>query len=353
MASMNLDEGVNRRMSSMVITKRDHPFITAGNFHSHFNLLEVIGRGSNSIVKKCVERRTDKVFAVKVIALSDLPVIREEDGLSASEQVENEIDILQSVKGYPYIAEIHKAFRDSDRYYLVFKWYPRGDLFEVVSNTVYMSERRIKRYFHQVLRAIRFCHSKRIIHRDIKLENILLDNKDNVRLTDFGLSRRLNPGEQFFELCGTDTYFAPEAIYVKFISRSKVKGYKGEVDVWACGVLLYSMIYKKPPFTHPDRHGMLQNILRGRFAFEERKFAPVSPLLKHLIRRCLTVQPKLRIRLNEAMEHPAFVFNAKRRFRIAVWSVIFAKSLQRNYEESSTPPIRKAYSECLCLDDLC
>ena len=120
----------------------------------------------------------------------------------------------------------------------------------------------------QILDAIKHCHSAGVVHRDVKPENILLDQDFNIKLTDFGFAKILQPGERLYEVCGTPGYLAPELLkYVPndcnpfkimieplfragMVEQHECDGYGFEVDIWACGVVLYTMLAGFPPFWH-------------------------------------------------------------------------------------------------------
>lgn len=120
----------------------------------------------------------------------------------------------------------------------------------------------------QILDAIKHCHSAGVVHRDVKPENILLDQDFNIKLTDFGFAKILQPGERLYEVCGTPGYLAPELLkYVSkdhnpfkimieplfragMVEQHECDGYGFEVDIWACGVVLYTMLAGFPPFWH-------------------------------------------------------------------------------------------------------
>ena len=135
-------------------------------------------------------------------------------------------------------------------------------------------------------------HQIGIVHRDIKLDNILLDGQGNIKIGDFGVSRRVEPEELLFEQCGTPAYLAPEIIMDK--------GYKGfYVDIWSLGVLLYAMLQGTVPFKADNLEKLHNLIMRGNFKYP----VPISNEARELIERMLTIEPESRISIPEILRH--------------------------------------------------
>lgn len=110
-----------------------------------------------------------------------------------------------------------------------------------------LSEPEVRLLLLQILGALKYMHSKRVIHRDLKLGNILLDSGMNIKISDFGLAALLaTHGERKMTICGTPNYIAPEILY------GKDAGHSYEVDLWSTGVVMYAMLYGKPPFQDKD-----------------------------------------------------------------------------------------------------
>lgn len=132
----------------------------------------------------------------------------------------------------------------SDKYfYIVMELVTGGELYQEIIDENKLSEQRSRRIFQQLVDAISFCHSKGIYHRDIKPENILIDDKDCVKVTDFGLSSIGGAASLLHTQCGTPKYMAPEVIM-----RSK-QGYRGDmIDVWDCGMVLFVCLSGRLPF---------------------------------------------------------------------------------------------------------
>ena len=160
-----------------------------------------------------------------------------------------------------------------------------------------MSESKARRYFQQIVLAVKYLHKKNIIHRDLKPENILIDKKNNcIKITDFGLSTLINRKDQVLhDIAGTTDYLAPEVI--------KQTGYLGQsADIWSCGVILYNCITGNKPFTGANSV-MLNNILTGN---AEYGYNRLPKNLIDLFKQIFDPNPATRYTIDQIMEHEWF-----------------------------------------------
>eukprot|EP01122_Echinamoeba_exundans_P009922 TRINITY_DN3579_c0_g1_i1.p1 TRINITY_DN3579_c0_g1~~TRINITY_DN3579_c0_g1_i1.p1 ORF type:complete len:867 (-),score=173.16 TRINITY_DN3579_c0_g1_i1:2-2602(-) len=155
-----------------------------------------------------------------------------------------------------------------------------------------MKERNARQFFRQVVAAIDYCHSLRVIHRDLKAENLLLDGQFHVKVIDFGLSNRWAPGELLQTFCGSPTYTAPE-----LIRRQRYEG--PEIDVWSLGVLLYVLVCGSLPFDGNSFQELFGKIIRGEYYVPDH----VSMECRDLIGRMLVVDPAQRATLDQVRTH--------------------------------------------------
>ncbi|KAJ3650650.1 hypothetical protein Zmor_016736 [Zophobas morio] len=272
----------------------------AKEFYAKYEPKEILGRGISSTVRRCIEKETGKEFAAKIIDLSN----DSSDGITAKEATKQEIAILRHVAGHQYIIELQDVFESPTFIFLVFELCRHGELFDYLTSVVTLSEKKTRYIMRQILEGVFHIHSRGIVHRDLKPENILLDDNLNVKITDFGFAKKLAEGEMVHELCGTPGYLAPETLKCNMVEDAP--GCSFEVDVWACGVIMYTLLVGCPPFWHRKQMIMLRNIMEGKYSFTSPEWADISEPPKDLIRRLLVVDPKQRITLEDALAHPFF-----------------------------------------------
>lgn len=193
----------------------------------------------------------------------------------------------------------------------------------------------IRTIMKQLFEAVSFIHSNGIVHRDLKPENILLDDKLDVKITDFGFAKVIGPHEKLYELCGTPGYLAPELL--KASMYENVDGYDKKVDIWACGVIMYTLLVGFPPFWHRKQLIMLRNIMEGKYEFCSPEWDDITDQPKDLIRKLLVVDPRRRITAEEALQDEFFQvtrprtgpFNARKTFELALLVVRAAVRIRR------------------------
>lgn len=155
-----------------------------------------------------------------------------------------------------------------------------------------LKETLAKYLFLQIIDGLRYMHSKNILHRDVKLDNILLDETGKVKICDFGVSRFVIPDQKMTEQCGTPAYIAPEIL--------RGEGYTGfGVDVWSAGVVLYAMLYGSVPFKGNGIQEMHPYILSGEYTLGDE----ASESAKDLIRKILNIDPSERYTISDILSH--------------------------------------------------
>ena len=224
------------------------------------------------------EIKTGEMFALKVLR---------KDNIIKRNQVEH-TKTERSVLGYvshPFIVSMNMAFQSKDKLYFVLDYCAGGELFFHLGKLGKFPENRARFYSAEIILAISYVHSLDIIYRDLKPENVLLDAKGHIRLTDFGLSKEgissSSSGANSF--CGTPEYLAPE-----ILNR---QGHGRAVDWWSLGALLYEMLSGLPPFYCQDRERLFEKIRKSDLQYPPSLSRPS----KHLLRGLLTKDPTKRL----------------------------------------------------------
>eukprot|EP00826_Nyctotherus_ovalis_P055757 TRINITY_DN7439_c0_g1_i9.p1 TRINITY_DN7439_c0_g1~~TRINITY_DN7439_c0_g1_i9.p1 ORF type:complete len:581 (-),score=72.32 TRINITY_DN7439_c0_g1_i9:99-1841(-) len=235
---------------------------------------EEIGRGTYAVVRSAYHRQLEKVVAVKIYDKSDTRIIQRKS------LIQNEVEVLKQLHS-PYIVKLHEVLETKSQVMLAMENVKGQNLHDYIRGAVDKSEREVKRLFRQVVAGIAYCHSKFIAHRDVKLENILVDERGDVRIIDFGFGTLIPSGEKMH--CGTLLYMAPEILsHKEYASLS--------ADIWALGVLLYTMLHNKFPFKAAAEEELLCRIFTDTLDFP----GNTSIQARELVNRMLQVDPSKR-----------------------------------------------------------
>lgn len=250
-----------------------------------FTVIRKLGRGTYGKVQLAINKQTGQEVAIKTIKKSKID--NEED----MQRVRREIQIMRSIE-HPHIIHIYEEFENKDKIVLIMQYAPGGELYEYVSQSKCLDNLEARRLFRQIATAIYYCHQNKICHRDLKLENILLDEKNNAKLADFGLSNVFDKQSQLKTFCGSPLYASPEIV--------QGSPYKGpEVDCWSLGVLLYTLVYGAMPFDGSNFKRLVKQISDASY-FEPSERSPASPLIRHL----LCADPKKRATIIDICSDP-------------------------------------------------
>ena len=250
-----------------------------------------LGGGGFGEVFEFIDDETGEIRAAKIIPLKKL------DNPQSNEAYHNEYKFNNSLD-YKYICKCYSTFKDNENAYFILEYQPNKTLSDLIQTRYALTEIEVKHYCYELLLALEYLHSRNIIHRDIKLSNVLLSDKMEVKLCDFGLAIGNNSVTNK-TICGTPNYIAPEILNYK-----NGTNYSFEIDIWSFGIILYSLFYKKTPFESHEKGKTKKNIQNVSYRFPEN--IQVSEDAKDLMRSIFVKDPNLRPTIREIKESTFF-----------------------------------------------
>mmetsp|Transcript_28166 Transcript_28166/g.27160 ORF Transcript_28166/g.27160 Transcript_28166/m.27160 type:complete len:227 (+) Transcript_28166:295-975(+) len=191
---------------------------------------------------------------------------------------------------HPFLIQLHYSFQSPERIYFVVDYINGGDLFFHLRKLKKFSELDARFYACEIILGLEFLHKKGFVYRDLKPENVLIDSEGHVKLTDFGLAKRMDfkNSEKTFSFCGTPNYLAPEII--------DKTGYDFMVDWWALGIILYELVAGMPPFFGTNQYQVIANIINYEYPRKDH----FSKVFTSLLNGLLTKNPKKRLGMSES-----------------------------------------------------
>eukprot|EP00927_Polykrikos_kofoidii_P007674 TRINITY_DN13154_c3_g1_i1.p1 TRINITY_DN13154_c3_g1~~TRINITY_DN13154_c3_g1_i1.p1 ORF type:complete len:757 (+),score=115.93 TRINITY_DN13154_c3_g1_i1:66-2336(+) len=255
----------------------------------HYVLMKTIGEGTFGKVKLGTHILTGERVAVKVLEKGRIV-----DSADV-ERVAREIHILKLIR-HPHIIQLYEIIETPRQLYLIMEYACGGELFDYIVEHVRAEEPEACRFLHQILAGVERVHQTGVVHRDLKPENLLLDERNDIKIVDFGLSNTFEEGQLLQTACGSPCYASPEMIaghrYVPHM-----------VDIWSCGVILFALVCGYLPFEVSDdqnNHAELyKKILNAEYEMPDF----VSTDVADLIRGMLTTDPEKRLTLKAIREH--------------------------------------------------
>ncbi|KAK1805807.1 hypothetical protein P4O66_012856 [Electrophorus voltai] len=283
-----------------------------------------LGRGATSVVFRCEEKQTEKPYAAKVLKKTiDKKIVR------------TEIGVLLRLS-HPNIIRLKEIFETETEISLILELVTGGELFDRIVERGYYSERDAAHVIKQILEAVAYLHENGVVHRDLKPENLLyadLSIDATLKIADFGLSKIIDEQMTMKTVCGTPGYCAPEIL--------RGNSYGPEVDMWSVGVILYILLCGFEPFFDPrgDQY-MYSRILNCDYEFVSPWWDEVSLNAKDLVSKLIVLDPRKRLNVRQALEHPWVLgkvarfshmdttqrklqeFNARRKLKAAMKAVV-------------------------------
>ncbi|CAD8107865.1 unnamed protein product [Paramecium primaurelia] len=265
-------------MKNVIMQKKDYQF------------LKIIGKGAFAKVY-LAENSQKQQFAIKVISIDF-------NGSQSQKQLqyfEQEIQIYKNIQNDNVVSLIEE-FREIDEIYCVFEYCSNGDLNNFLKNSI-LDEDEIKSIFIEILKGMKYIYQKGIVHRDLKIDNILIDENKVVKIADFGFAKYYSKNDILTSYCGTPATMAPEIL--------NQEQYDYKCDIWSLGVILYYMIYRKYHFSNKIRSliDLAKELENFQLKFDENKFK-LSDMGKDFLSKMLDTDKTTRIDYENLFAHP-------------------------------------------------
>ena len=262
------------------------------NFFDYYEMLDDLGEGIFGSVKLGVEKKTKERVAIKIIK-------KNKTKQSDIELVRTEIDVMKLCH-HPNVVHLLDHFENAEYIFIVMEYIRGGRLTDYMKEKKFnFTEKRVAEIIYQISLGVKYLHKYGIIHRDLKPDNIMLteaSDKGQIKIMDFGLSKILGKKEKTVDGFGTLTFVSPEVLIRK--------PYNKEIDIWSIGVILYLLLSGDLPFDdeEDDEQKIAKSIVFNEVEFPQKKFGNKSKEVIDLIKKCLTKEPKNRIKIDEIIK---------------------------------------------------
>jgi polo-like kinase 1 len=250
-----------------------------------------LGKGGFARVYEMTDLETNKVLAGKIVSKESLSKSR------AKQKLMSEIKIHRSLS-HPNIVGFERCFEDDENVYILLEICTNQTMSELVRRRKRLTEIEVQCYLLQLLDAVKYLHTHKVIHRDLKLGNLFLTNEMQIKIGDFGLATKVEyPGERKRTICGTPNYIAPEVLEGQ-------AGHSYEADVWSIGVIAFTLLVGKPPFETADVKTTYRRIRMNAYSFPDN--IPLSDAVKSLVSSVLLLDPTMRPSIDDLLAHEFF-----------------------------------------------
>ncbi|RUS82584.1 hypothetical protein EGW08_009658 [Elysia chlorotica] len=248
----------------------------------------LLGKGGFARCYEILNLTTNKIYAGKIISKTRIAKPHQK------QKILREVQLQKHLK-HRHVVEFNSYFEDDSNVYIILENCSRKSLVHVLKHRKCLTEPEVRYYLRQLVDGVDYIHSNRIIHRDLKLGNMLLNAEMDLKLADFGLATRVDfAGEKKMTVCGTPNYIAPEVL--------QKKGHSFEADIWAVGCITYALLVGRPPFETTTLKETYLRITENNYTLPP----PLSSAAKNLIRRCLNPEPTKRPSLQDILSDEFF-----------------------------------------------
>ncbi|KAK9801988.1 hypothetical protein WJX73_007147 [Symbiochloris irregularis] len=282
------------------IERPTRKLVTGVKFRDVYKIGKTLGTGGFAVVKLATNKQTGEEYAVKIMNLPDVSHQPANDNENTREDIFKEIDILVGME-HENVLNLKEYYEEGGKVYLITEVLYGGELLDAVLERGSYSEADARLCFVQLLKGITYLHSKGVVHRDLKLENLLLANQKDmtrIKIADFGLAKKA--AETAMDtICGTPQYVAPEVI-----QGTPGLMYGKGVDLWSAGVVLFILLGGYPPFFDESEPALFNQIRKGSFTFDDPVWDTITADAKNLISSLLSVDASKRLTAEQALNHP-------------------------------------------------
>jgi len=294
--------------------------LTQDQFLTKYDLTaSVLGQGYFAVVKVGILKVTGDKVAIKFVnkKLVEKP-----------ENLKTETSLLQMVD-HPNIVKLIDICDTKDTLFIIMELMEGGELYDEIVKRKHFTEKDASFIMYQLFLALEYLHKKGIVHRDLKLENLLIKKHGSleIKLADFGLSK-VYTGEALQTACGTPYYVAPEIL--------NGEGYDHKIDTWAAGVLLYVLLSGRLPFSGDSDVELFRAILETELVWKKPQFDTVSPEAKDLITKLITKDPSKRFDATQSLQHVFLKTNNENALHTEVYDGLKKLSVQINALKKQT-----------------
>uniref|UniRef100_I3JZB4 protein kinase C n=1 Tax=Oreochromis niloticus TaxID=8128 RepID=I3JZB4_ORENI len=274
-----------------------------------FKCISVLGRGHFGKVLLAEYKKSGKLYAIKALKKGDIVTRDEVDSLMCEKRI---FEVINSSR-HPFLVNLYGCFQTADHVCFVMAYSPGGDLMTHIHNSIF-NESQARFFSSCVLLGLEFLHNNKIVYRDLKLDNLLMDADGFVRIADFGLCKEgMGHGDRTSTFCGTPEFLAPEVLTDSNYTRS--------VDWWGLGVLVYEMLVGESPFPGDDEEEVFDSIVNDDVRYP--RF--LSPNSASLIQKLLQKNPDLRL---GAGEEDALEIKRHKFYEEMDWDALLAKKVK-------------------------
>jgi serine/threonine protein kinase len=248
----------------------------------------LLGKGGFAKCYELTDVKSGKTYAGKIISKNRLAKPHQK------EKIAREVELHRNLK-HKHVVGFHSYFEDEDNVYIVLENCSKKSLVHVLKNRKTLTEPEVRYYMKHLIDGCKYTHEQKIIHRDLKLGNMLLNENMHVKIADFGLATKVEyEGEKKMTVCGTPNYIAPEVL--------QKKGHSYEADIWAMGCIMYALLVGRPPFETSTLKETYMRITANKYYLPTH----ISLAARNLIQKLLAADPAARPTLEKILQDDFF-----------------------------------------------